>query len=145
MNTDSNAPLYGKKSIVIDASPEKVWNLQSDINNWSKWQPDVPSATLQGKLEPGTTFRWKGGGLNITSKLHTVDKPTRIGWTGDSIGMHAVHNWTLEPVEGGTRVTTEESITGWLARVLKLFDPNFMSKSLEKSLQTLKTQTEIAN
>lgn len=142
LNPDANAPLYARREILIDAPIQKVWNLQSGIERWPQWQPDVASAKLEGTLAPGTVFRWKGGGLNITSKLHTVDQPNRIGWTGDSIGMHAVHNWTLEPAGSSTRVTSEESISGWLASVLKLFDRNFLNKSLEKSLQTLKTQAE---
>lgn len=142
INSDSNAPLYARREILIDAPIQKVWNLQANIDRWPEWQPDVASAKLEGRLAPGTVFRWKGGGVNITSKLHAVEQPNRIGWTGDSIGMHAVHNWTFEAAGNGTRVTSEESISGWLASVIKLFDRSFLNKSLEKSLQTLQAQAE---
>lgn len=142
INIDQNAPLHARQETLIRAPLEKVWDLQTDINHWHEWQPDVAFAKLEGTLAPNTIFRWKGGGINITSRLHTVEPPTRIGWTGDSMGMHAVHNWTLEPHENGTRVITEESLSGWLASIIKLFDRNFLNKSLTKSLQTLKSEAE---
>lgn len=142
MNIDPSAPLHARQDILIAAPLEHVWNLQTDINRWQEWQPDVASAKLEGPLKSGTVFRWKAAGLGITSTLQHVEPMQRIGWTGDSLGMKAVHNWTFQPEANGTRVTTEESITGWLARLLKLFDANYMEKSLQKSLSILKTQAE---
>jgi hypothetical protein len=42
-----------------------------------------------------------------------------------------------------TRVITEESLSGWLTRLPKLFDPNFLEKSLEASLKLLKNKAEM--
>jgi hypothetical protein len=122
---------------------EYVWQIQTDIENWSKWQPDITSTKLDGDLKAGTTFRWKAKGLNIVSTLHTVKLHRQIGWTGISPGMFAVHNWTFEARGEATLVTTEESLSGWLTRLMKLFDPDFLEKSLETSLQILKTRSEI--
>jgi uncharacterized protein YndB with AHSA1/START domain len=144
MDIDTTAPLHARQEILIAAPVEKVWNLQTDIDRWHEWQPDVQSAKLDGKLAAGTTFRWKAMGLGITSQLHTVEPPRRVGWTGDSLGMHAIHNWTFEPHVDGTRVVTEESLSGWMPRLLKLFDAKFLEKSLEKSLKTLKAAAERA-
>lgn len=143
MNIDTNAPVFARKGILIHAPVEKVWQIQADIENWFKWQPDVTSAKLEGTLAAGTTFRWKAKGLNIVSTLHTVKPHQQIGWTGISLGMFAVHNWTFEARGEATLVTTEESLSGWLTRLMKLFDPDFLEKSLETSLQILKTRSEI--
>lgn len=37
---------------------------------------------------------------------------------------------------------TEESLSGWVPRTLKLFDPSFLEKSLQNSLQVLKAHVE---
>lgn len=58
--------------------------------------------------------------------------------------MKAIHIWKFEPQENATRVITEESLSGWLARLLKLFDPAFLDKSLEASLRLLKAKAEQA-
>ena len=143
MNIDTNAPVFAHKEIIIHAPVEKVWQIQTDIENWNKWQPDITSAKLEGSLAAGTIFRWKAMGLNIVSTLHSVKPHQQIGWTGISLGMFAIHNWKFEARGATTLVVTEESLSGWLTRLMKLFDPNFLEKSLEASLQILKTRSEI--
>ena len=142
MEIDQNAPMAARKEIVIAAPNEKVWQVLTDIDHWSEWQSDVTTAKLDGELKKGTGFRWKAKGLNIVSRLQLVQPGERIGWTGDSVGMKAIHIWKLTSEGVGTRVTTEESLSGWLTRLMKLFDPTFLEKSLEASLQILKNRVE---
>jgi len=143
MDIDTSAPVFSRKEIIIHAPVEKVWQIQTGIESWVNWQPDVSSAQLEGSLATGTVFRWKAKGLAITSTLHTVEPQQRIGWTGVSLGMYAIHNWTFERQgEKNTHVVTEESLSGWLTRLMKLLDPLFLEKSLEASLQILKATAE---
>ena len=142
MNIDQKASLKAKKEIVIDAPAGKVWSLLTGIDDWSMWQPDVTSARLEGTLSVGTEFKWKAKGLNITSTIQELEPDKKIGWTGKSIGMKAVHKWTFEPQDHFTNVITEESLSGWFPGLLKIFDPAFLEKSLTGSLQVLKTEAE---
>lgn len=142
MNIDTNAPVFGRKEIIIHAPAEKVWELQTDIENWNRWQPDITSAKLEGALKADTIFRWKAKGLNIVSTLHTVKPLKQIGWTGLSLGMFAIHNWMFEARGKTTLVVTEESLSGWLTRLMILLDPRFLEKSLETSLNNLKFMAE---
>lgn len=142
MKINQHAPLAARKEILIAAPVEKVWRIQSAIERWPEWQPDVSSVRLEGALTPGTVFRWKAKGLTITSTLQEVEPPRRISWTGVAPGMQAIHIWLFEPQDNFTRVVTEESLSGWLTHLLKLFDRAFLEKSLEASLQTLKARVE---
>ncbi len=142
MNIDTNAPVFARKEIIIHAPAEKVWELQTDIENWNRWQPDITSAKLEGALAASTIFRWKAKGLNIVSTLHTVIPLKQIGWTGLSLGMFAIHNWMFEARGKTTLVVTEESLSGWLTRLMILLDPRFLEKSLETSLNNLKFMAE---
>lgn len=142
MKIDSSAVLQAEKEILISDPIEKVWVEITQIDQWPQWQPDVTSAQVDGALAAGTQFHWKAKGLNITSTLQAVEPMQRIGWTGNSIGMHAVHIWTFETREGGTYVKTEESLSGWFPWILKRFDPKFLEKSLQNSLQVLKSHVE---
>ena len=142
MNIDKNAPLQARKEIEIDAPFEKVWAVLTGIDRWPEWQPDVSSATLEGDLAVGSVFRWKAKGMNITSLLQVLEPKRRVGWTGRSLGMNAIHVWVLDPRGEGTRVVTEESLSGWFPRVLKIFDSHFLEKSLMRSLQVLKARVE---
>ncbi len=142
MDIDTNAPVFARKEIIIHAPVEKVWQIQTDIENWNKWQTDITSTKLDGDLKAGTTFRWKAQGLNITSRLHTVEPEHRIGWTGIALGMSAIHNWTFVSHGNDTLAITEESLSGWLTRLMKFFDPHFLEKSLEATLRQLKIKSE---
>lgn len=142
MTTDTGAPLNAQRDIFISAPLENVWLQLTEIDRWHEWQPDVTSSKIFGKLKAGTVFKWKAKGLNITSIIKEIVPMQMIGWTGESLGMQAVHIWLLESRKDGTQVTTRESLSGWLAKLLKLFDPGFLEKSLTASLQVLKNQAE---
>lgn len=142
MEINQAAPVFARKEVIIDAPVFKVWQTQANIEEWPQWQPNILSVKLNGGLQPGSTFRWKAQGMTIRSRLHTVEPETRIGWTGNSLGMYAIHNWMFEKHGDKTRVITEESLSGWLTRLMKLFDPHFLEKSMEAALQRLKARAE---
>lgn len=142
MNIDTTAPLIGKKDIEINAPVHHVWAIQSDIKSWPKWQKDISSVNIEGKLTKGTVFKWKAMGMNITSVLQEVNENKTIGWSGKSIGMNAIHVWKFEKQGNKTIVTTEESLSGWLPMLIRLFNPDFLEQSLSKSLLNLKNQAE---
>lgn len=142
MTIDKHAPLIAKKEIIINAPINHVWGIQSDIHNWPKWQQDISFANLEGELKKGATFTWKAVGINIISVLQEVTVNQTMSWSGDSIGMHAIHIWNFEKLGSKTKVITQESLSGWFATIIKLFKPTFLEESLDKSLTTLKLHAE---
>lgn len=142
MDINTNAPVFARKEIIINAPIEKVWQIQSNLEAWPEWQPDITSIQLDGGFKVGATFRWKAQGLTIQSRIHTLQADRRIGWTGTALGMYAIHNWAFEPHGEATLAMTEESLSGWLTRLMKLFDPHFLDKSLEATLRRLKNKSE---
>ena len=125
---NNNAPVKCSKQITIDTNAGKVWSIITNIDNWASWQTDISKPKLNGELKPGTTFDWKTGGAAIHSTLHTVEPFKHFGWTGKTFGMYAVHNWTLKEDNYVTTVTVNESMEGFLARLLK----KSFNKNLEK-------------
>lgn len=142
MEIDAQAPLNARKDVIVAASPEAVWTALTGIERWPEWQSDVSSVSVTGPLALGTVFHWRAKGLAITSTIESFEPHRRVGWTGRSLGMRAIHLWTLGPKGDGTRVTTEESLSGWMARILKLLNPTFLEQSLVQSLQALKHYVE---
>ncbi len=137
-----NVVLSSSAKVKINAPINRVWQLQSDINRWPRWQNDVATAKLDGKLTKGSVFRWKAMGMSIVSRLQRVDKPNRLEWSGDSLGMHAEHKWKFVQDGRETWVETWEELSGWFPRILKLFDKDFLTKSLNKALIKLKLEAE---
>jgi uncharacterized protein YndB with AHSA1/START domain len=145
MNTiqiNPDAPVKASKSIHINARPETVWAVLSDIDNWAAWQTDISRPQLNGPLRPGTPFDWKTGGAGIHSTLHTVMPGQQLGWTGTGFGMYAIHNWTLTAVPGGTQVTVDESMQGWLPRWFKTSFNKMLASGMQHWLEQLKVEAE---
>jgi len=130
MDIDQAAPVVIEKSVDIGAAPETVWDVLADVERWPDWNPDVKSATLDGAFAEGSRFRWKSGPSRIRSTVEASERPRVAGWSGKTLGARAAHLWLLEPTAGGTRVTTRESMSGPVPRLLT----GSMKRTLEKSL-----------
>ena len=128
---NNEAPVRCRKKIAIAASSKKVWETLTNVDHWADWQKDISRAKLSGELKPHSTFVWKSGGATIRSTLHTVEPSKKIAWTGKTLGMFAVHNWTLTEKDGETEVSVEESLEGLIARLLK----SAFNKNLENGMQ----------
>ena len=142
MEINRNAPVQGAQEILIEASPEKVWQILTGIDHWPTWQPQVVTARLNGALLPGSTFDWKSGGSRIHSTLHTVEPCRSFGWTGKVWGIYAIHNWTLTRKAGATLLRTEESMQGILASMLKKMLTKTLLDGSNDWLNKIKQQAE---
>ncbi len=52
----------------------------------------------------------------------------RLAWDAHCNGVHAYHAWAFEKRDGGVYVLTEETQTGWKARLGALVMPGRMSR-----------------
>jgi uncharacterized protein YndB with AHSA1/START domain len=138
-----NAPVKCSKTITINASSEKVWEVMTNIDNWANWQTDISKSKLNGELKPKTTFDWKSGGAKIHSTLHTVEPFKNFGWTGNTFGMFAIHNWTLTEINGHTKVTVDESMEGFFAKLFKKSFNKNLKKGMQNWLNLLKQECEV--
>ncbi|MEX2401193.1 MAG: SRPBCC family protein [Rhodothermales bacterium] len=143
MDIHRDAPVVATYEAFIDAPRSVVWTVQSELDAWPAWNPDVSSLHLSGPLAPGTEFRWKSGGLPIRSVLREVEPERRIGWTGRApLGIRAVHTWSFASKDGGTLVRTEESFEGLIARVLSGPMQRMLEDALQKGVAALKVEAE---
>jgi Polyketide cyclase / dehydrase and lipid transport len=142
MEINTEAPVITRDQILINASVEEIWEIQTDVSGWPAWQPDVDGAESEGPLEVGSVFRWQTAGLDITSTVQEIDPPRRIVWGGPAQGISAVHVWTLEPQEDGVLVKTEESWEGEPVDAQVETLQGALDKSLRDWLQNLKRTAE---
>lgn len=144
MEINLKAPVIAQHQTVIDASLETIWQLLADINQWNVWNPNISESTLRAPLKAGSTFRWKSGGASILSTLQEIQPPHRMSWTGQAVGIKAIHVWMLEPIEKSVLVKTEESFDGWLVNLTKGMMQKMLDTSLKEWLEHLKQKAEKA-
>jgi hypothetical protein len=142
MDIDWSAEITATGSVEVSASPAEVWTILSDIADWPSWNSDVREARLTGDLAEGSRFQWRAGPGTISSVLRTVVPGRELGWTGKTMGVHAVHVWRLEGTPLGTRVTTEESWNGWPTRLMHKRMERTLRSAVVHGLHNLKTEVE---
>jgi hypothetical protein len=142
---NEKAPVVCRKTIIIEAKPEKIWKVLTNIDDWPDWQNEISLARIHGPLQPNVSFTWKSGGMKINSTLHTVAPYYSIGWTGKVFGIYAIHNWNMKVVDGATEVTVSESMEGLMARLFKRKLQPTLDKGMERWLQLLKEESEKQN
>lgn len=142
-NANKNAPVFAEGQVEIEASPEVIWKIMTDVNNWPNWNPEVSKASLNGKVKEGNTFQWKAGPGTIKSTIRSVENERLIAWTGKTLSIiYASHVWKLEPLNGKTMVRTEESWEGIVARIFRGKMRQMLEKVIHSGLISMKTEAE---
>lgn len=113
-----------RTDVHIDATPERVWEVLTDLAAFPAWNPFIVRA--EGVLAPGgrLTLRLQpvgGRAMTMRPRLVEVDVPRRLRWRG-TVGvpglMDAEHTFTLEPRGSGTRLVHREDFRGVLVPLL---------------------------
>jgi hypothetical protein len=126
-------------------TPRRVWAVMADIGRWPSWNPDIQAATVQGPVQPGTTFSWKSGPGTIRSTFQVVQRPTELSWTGKTMGIPAIHVYQLRASDqqpGHSTVRLEESWSGLLARLFRRPFTRTLQRAIDTGLARLKAEAE---
>ncbi|MFE9866468.1 SRPBCC family protein [Streptomyces sp. NPDC005506] len=144
VHPDETAPVITRKNIVINAPLATIWRVQTDVENWPTWQPNVTSLTKDtpGALRSGSVFRWATEGLDITSTVKQVEHKKCLAWGGPAQGINAIHVWTFTPIKNGVLVHTEESWTGAPVVANTVTLQTALDTSLQNWMNNLKHESE---
>jgi len=110
-----------ESGIDINAPAEKVWALIDKLEEWPQWMPSIKKIERVSR-EPLTV----GSQLSVTAKvsgltvklLMTITEfvPERtVVMQGKALGTSLTRFYTLEPVNGKTKVTIGGDVSGVLA------------------------------
>jgi hypothetical protein len=135
--------------IDIDAPAEIVWDILSDLGQYSDWNPFIVSAA--GKVEVGERLvnrMQNPGGKAMTLKptVTEVDASQTFEWLG-RLGLPGVfdgrHRFDLSTTpQGGTRLVHSEQFDGVLVRVMRKSIDTKTVKGFEDMNTALKTRAE---
>ena len=142
MEVDSGAPVVASSETTIGAAPQTIWGVLVDVERWPTWNPAVKMAHMADPLAEGTSFRWKASSLTISSVFREVDPPRTLGWSGQTLGIPALHEYTIDPGPEGTVVRSTESWGGLLASLFPRAMRRKLQVSLDFGLECLRAEAE---
>lgn len=142
----SQTNFYVHNEIEIAAPPEVVWAVLIQAETWPEWYRGAANVKLQnsadGVLGPGAVFTWKTMGLNFVSTVREFEPPTRLSWESVKPSIQGYHAWLIIPTPTGCRLVTDESQTGWLTTMQKIFRPTALHKLHDEWLAQIKRRAE---
>lgn len=140
------ATFFVHNQIDIAASPQTVWDVLIEAETWPAWYEgafDVEVAnSADGLLTPDASFTWKTMGFNFTSVTKEWEPPYRLAWESRRGAIQAYHAWLITPIEGGSRLVTDESQFGFLATMQSLFMPNKLRRLHDVWLAAIRDRAE---
>jgi hypothetical protein len=120
--------------IDIDATPEVVWQVLTDLDRYPEWNPFITSSVGEPEVGNQLVNRMEPpGGMAITFKpqVTVVEDGKSFEWLG-KIGFSGVfdgrHRFDVEASPNGTKFIQSESLDGMLVR--------FMRKSLDTTTKS---------
>ena len=139
-----------ERSIVIEASPEVVFDQVNDLRKWKEWSPwhqmdPNMEITYEGFLMgEGASYKWKSdvvgnGELTITESHPNQYIATDMSFTDEG---KALSYYRFESIEDGTLVTwgmETEMGNNPLAKYMGLVMDRVVGNDFEKGLQNLKS------
>lgn len=130
-------------TVEIDAPPELVWGVLTDLAAYPRWNPFTVEARSSLRVgEPiDLTVRMSRLGRTVSQREHLTEvrAPERLVWTMKLGSRHLVNAERVQRIErladGRSRYTTEDAIAGALAPlVFAIF-----GKSLEEGFRAMAT------
>jgi hypothetical protein len=110
--------------IEIEATPECVWDVLTDLSEYHKWNPFILAGS--GQVEVGDRIEVRiappeGSEMTFRPVVTEATRPMALEWLG-TLGVRGLfdgrHRFELQPVVAGTRLIHSEEFTGVLAPVV---------------------------
>jgi uncharacterized membrane protein len=138
--------MFNEDSIEIDAPPQLVWDVFSDVEHWPDWTASVTSLVGQdgSALAVGRGFAIKQPGMQkLVWKVTDIEPGTSWTWVQRSPGVNVIarHYVTARP-GGGALVRQELDQRGFLGAPVGWLMVKKTRRFLQQEAQGLKARSE---
>jgi uncharacterized protein YndB with AHSA1/START domain len=138
-----------RAEIEIDAPPERIFDILTDLEAYPEWNPFTPR--VESTLRPGDAVHLyvRLRGQRLSRRVEYVsrnERPTHLCWgatIGASFLLRAERCQTLTRIdERRTRFVNEDVLRGWLAPLVMLTFGGPMQRGFEAVASALKERAE---
>ncbi len=132
-----------EERVKIKATPEQIFTFYENVSEWSSWDPDVQSSSIDGEFKRGAKGRLKptkGPEAKIEFTEITKNKSFTTITKLPLCTMSFEHQ--LVSTSDGTEVTHKVVFSGLLSPLFGRIIGNGIKKSLPVTMQGLKNSVE---
>lgn len=138
-----------RTEILVSASPQKVWEVLTDFDNYPNWNPFIKSIQGQPKVGEKITVRLEppdAKGITMTPKVLAFEVNKQFRWIGNFVlpglfdGEHIFE--LIDNKDGTTLFVQRENFNGVLVGMFKKMLDNNTKRGFEMMNQQLKVQSE---
>ena len=134
-----------EERITINAAPELIYPFYEKVSDWSSWDPDVLSSTIDGEFTCGAKGKLKPAkGPEATIELTEVTKNKSFTTISKLPLCKISFEHNLIPTEGKTEVVHKVIFEGLLSPVFGKLIGAGIRKGLPNTLKGLKNIVESA-
>ncbi len=131
---------------VIDAPPDAVWEVLSDVSGWAEWNDVMIDGRCSGGEGARVSCKVAVGPIwfPVDSKMRTWHDAQEMAW-GEDMGriLRVNHGFTLERRgEAGTAVVHFERFEGAIGRLVYPLIRRSLTKNYAEFLRALKQRVE---
>lgn len=108
--------MYLERSIDIEASPGRVWEIMSDVERWHEWTASIQSVERldSGPFGLGSRALVRQPQLRPAAfEVSEFNAGRNFVWTTRSGGLLAIADHRVEAIPGGTRATISLRFSGF--------------------------------
>lgn len=132
-------------AIDIQASPERVWAVMSDLERWPEWTSSISSVQRldQGPVAIGSRAKVRQPKLLPTEWEITEWSPgAGFTWVTRRPGVAVVARHTIEAIENGSRVTLTLQFQGFFGPLIARLTRSINDRYLAMEANGLKARSE---
>ena len=138
-----------KEEIEIEAPLAIVWNIFSRLDEWDDWHTACQSCRLvEGEeMAAGACFSFVVRPfplpIKVKPRITECEPGAKVVWEGERLGIHAVHTWTFQEINGRVTLISHEEFSGpliWLARLILV--PRRLHSLTRQLLASVKQEAE---
>lgn len=100
-----------KTQIIINSTPEKVWQILTDFDKYPDWNPFILS--LHGEVKPGKQIKINLPDMSFQPTILKFEKNKELRWIGKLLFkgiFDGEHSFEIEDNENGTITFKHEEI-----------------------------------
>ncbi|MGE0058146.1 MAG: SRPBCC family protein [Dehalococcoidia bacterium] len=137
--------MHTEVSIDINAAPDRVWDVMSDVESWPQWTPSIKHVDklFDGPLAKGARTRIAQPKAPVAVWTVTEIEPGKFfEWETSSPAITSVAAHRIEPTGDGSKVTLTVEHSGLFTVVMGWWLKSISRKYVEMEAKGLKARAE---